>query len=61
MAKRLASSGLTLALAGMGISPQTPLPPLMILLANKSTALGFLAYLAATSLKDGPRILVFTA
>ena len=46
----LASASLTCALAGMGTGPQTPEPPLMILVANMSDALASPAYFLATSL-----------
>ena len=50
----LASASLTWALAGMGTGPHTPEPPLMILAASLSTASFWPAYLAATSLYEGP-------
>src|SRR5687768_4351356 len=50
----LASASLTCVLAGMGTGPQTPEPPFWILAASLSTASFWPAYLAATSLYDGP-------
>ena len=61
VASFLASAGLTWALAGIGTGPQTPEPPLMILAASMSAASFCLAYLAATSLKDGPTTFLSTA
>src|SRR5665213_1393959 len=49
-----ASASLTCGLAGMGTGPQTPAPPFITFCTSRAGASGWLAYLAATSLKAGP-------
>src|SRR5690606_15185218 len=58
-ARIFASSSVT-GLAGIGIGPQTPALPFLILRARVSTAPSTPAFLAATSFRAGPTILLST-